>query len=190
MTAAELVRLAGGLKRSAFTDEADLTRYDLERGTKVTSEHIPVLLAKALAEEPDADIRLHDGDVLTIRQVAGWKDVGATIAVGGEVVHPGTYGIQEGERLSSIIARAGGFRSDAYPYGSIFERAQVREIEEKNRERLISEIQDQGAGLRQAPDTDPEQKAAKDAALQQWQNTLVQLKNSPPGWQTGFAHFQ
>ena len=30
----------------------------------------------------------------------------------GEVVHPGDYGIREGERLSSILARAGGLRSD------------------------------------------------------------------------------
>jgi protein involved in polysaccharide export with SLBB domain len=180
MTAAELVRLAGGLKRSAYTEEADLTRYEVEHGTQMLSEHIPVPIAKALADEPDADVRLHDGDVLTIRQVAGWNDLRATIAVKGEVVHPGTYGIQEGERLSSIIARAGGFRTDAYPYGAIFQRAQVRELEERNRGQLISEIQDQGASLRQAPDTDPDQKAAKDAALQQWQTTLDQLRNTPP----------
>lgn len=180
MTAAELVRLAGGLNRSAYTQEADLTRYDVEQGTHVVSEHIPVAIAKALADEPDADVRLHGGDVLTIRQVAGWKDIGATITVSGEVVHPGTYGIQEGERLSSIIARAGGFRGDAYPYGAIFERVEVRELEEKNRAQLIGEIQAQGAALRQAPDTDPDQKNAKDAALQQWQTTLNQLRNTPP----------
>jgi protein involved in polysaccharide export with SLBB domain len=180
MTAAELVRLAGGLKRGAYTEEADLTRYEVQHGTQMLSEHIPVPIAKALADEPDADVRLHDGDVLTVKQVAGWNDLGATIAVKGEVVHPGTYGIQEGERLSSIIARAGGFRTDAYPYGAIFQRAQVRELEERNRGRLISEIQDQGASLRQAPDTDPDQKAAKEAALQQWQTTLDQLRNTPP----------
>jgi polysaccharide export outer membrane protein len=180
MTAAELVRLAGGLKRGAYTEEADLTRYETQHGIQMLSERIPVPIAKALADEPDADVRLHDGDVLTIKQVAGWNDVSATIAVKGEVVHPGTYGIQEGERLSSIIARAGGFRSDAYPYGSIFQRAQIRELEERNRGRLISEIQDQGAALKQAPDTDPDQKLAKEAALQQWQTTLDQLRNTPP----------
>jgi protein involved in polysaccharide export with SLBB domain len=40
--------------------------------------------------------------------------------VKGEVLHPGTCGIKEGERLSSIITRAGGFRSDPYPSGAIF----------------------------------------------------------------------
>ena len=83
-----------------------------------------------MAGEPDTDMRLRDGDVLTIRQMGGWKDVGASIKITGEVVHPGTYGIREGERLSSIIARAGGLRSDAYPYGAVFERIQIRELDE------------------------------------------------------------
>jgi protein involved in polysaccharide export with SLBB domain len=133
MTAAGLVRLAGGFKRGAYTGEADLTRYEIEQGSKVVTDHVPVPIAKAMADEPDADVRLRDGDVLAIKQLTGWKDVGAMITVTGEVVHPGTYGIQEGERLSSIIQRAGGFRSDAYPYGAVFERQQIRDMEAKNR---------------------------------------------------------
>ncbi|HEV2699392.1 MAG TPA: SLBB domain-containing protein, partial [Terriglobales bacterium] len=39
MTATELVRLAGGLKRSAYTQVAELTRYDLQQGSRVESEH-------------------------------------------------------------------------------------------------------------------------------------------------------
>ena len=50
----------------------------------------------------------------------------------GEVLHPGTYGIKEGERLSSILARAGGLRGDARPYnGAVFERLQVRDLQKK-----------------------------------------------------------
>ncbi len=180
LTAAGLVRLAGGLKRSAFTEEADLTRYPIEKGSQVVGEHVPVPLAKAMAEEPDSDVRLHDGDVLTVRQLSGWNDIGATIEVKGEVAHPGTYGIQDGERLSSILSRAGGLRSSAYPYGAVFERKQVRELEEKDRGQLIQEIRDQGAQLKLAPDTDPDQKAAKEAALDQWQETLQKLQNLPP----------
>ncbi len=37
MTAAGLVRLAGGFKRGAYTGEADLTRYEIEQGSKVVS---------------------------------------------------------------------------------------------------------------------------------------------------------
>jgi protein involved in polysaccharide export with SLBB domain len=180
MTAAELVRTAGGFKRGAYTEAADLTRYTVEGGQSVVGEHDNVQIARALAGEPDTDMRLRDGDVLTIRQLAGWRDVGAVITVTGEVMHPGTYGIEEGERLSSILERAGGLRSDAYPYGAIFERVQVRELEEHNRAELLQNVEQQGATLKNEPDSDPDKKAAKDAALLQWQSTVDRLENTPP----------
>ena len=180
MTAADLVKVAGGFKRGAYTEVADLTRYELAEGSRVAGEVIAVPIAKALAGEPDADVRLHDGDVLTIKQVAGWNDVGATIEVKGEVMHPGTYGIQEGERLSSVLMRAGGLRSDAYPYGVIFERKQVRQLEEENREQLIRQVRTDGANLTLIPEQDPDQKMAKEAAVNQWQSALQKLQSAPP----------
>lgn len=180
MTAAELVRFAGGLKRSAYTEEADLTRYEIEQEKQVVGEHETVPLAKALSGEPDSDVRLHDGDVLTIRQLAGWTDMGATITVKGEVLHPGTYGIQEGERLSSIIQRAGGFRANAYPYGAVFEREQVRELEEKNRSDLIQRVQSEAAQVRIIPGMDVEHQMTAQAAVLQYKSTLEKLQNLPP----------
>jgi len=175
MSAADLVRLAGGLKRSAYTEQADLTRYMVEHGAKVIGDHQTVQIAAALAGEPDTDVRLHDGDVLTIRQLAGWTDMGATITVKGEVLHPGTFGITEGERLSSILERAGGLRSDAYPYGAIFERTQVRDLEEKNRSQLIRQVQDEGSGIKAVDDP-----LSRESAALQWKNTLEKLQNTPP----------
>lgn len=180
MTAGELVHVAGGFKRGAYTEVADLTRYELVQGTSVAGETVAVPIAKAMAGEPDTDVRLHDGDVLTIKQVAGWNDVGSTIAVKGEVIHPGTYGIQEGERLSSILTRAGGLRSDAYPYGVIFERKQVRQLEQENREQLIRQVRIDGANLVQIPEQDADQKMAKEAAVNQWQGALQKLQETPP----------
>lgn len=179
MTAASLVRFAGGLKRGAYTEEADLTSYMVQDGTKVVSDHVMVQIGKALAGEADTDVRLHDGDVLTIRQLAGWNDLGATIAVRGEVMHPGTYGIQEGERLSSIIQRAGGFRADAYPYAALFQRLQVRELEEQNRADLIRRVKGEEAEIKvtNVADADPQ---IKQAALLQYQVTLDKLENTPP----------
>ncbi len=180
MTAAQLVQVAGGFKRGAYTELADLTRYEVEGRTKVAGESLTVPIGKALTGEPDTDMRLHDGDVLTIRQLAGWNNVGATISITGEVLHPGTYGIREGERLSSILARAGGFQSGAYPYGIVFERAQVRAIEESNRTVLIREVQDDGTALKAVPDTNPEDKSVKEASLLQWQRVMERLQNTPP----------
>ena len=188
MTAAELVRTAGGFKRGAFTETADLTRYTVEGGQRVVGEHDTIQIARAVAGDPDTDMRLRDGDVLTIRQLAGWRDVGAVITVTGEVMHPGTYGIEEGERLSSILERAGGLRSDAYPYGAIFERVQIRELEERNRAELVQNVEEQGATLKAVPDGDPNKKAAKDAALMQWQSTMERLQNTPPVGTHGDPH--
>jgi len=180
MSAADLVRVAGGFKRGAYTETADLTRYELARGNSVAGEAITVPIAKAMVGEADTDVRLHDGDVLTVKQVAGWNDIGASIAVRGEVIHPGTYGIQEGERLSSIVERAGGFRSDAYPYGVIFERKQVRQMEEEVRDQLIKQVRMDGANLTLIPEQETDQKLAKEAAVNQWQSALQKLQNQPP----------
>jgi protein involved in polysaccharide export with SLBB domain len=175
MGAADLVRLAGGMKRGAYTREADLTRYELEGDSKIISDHITVPIAKALANEPDTDARLRDGDVLTIRQLTGWKDVGATINIDGEVIHPGTYGIQAGERLSSILQRAGGFSSNAYPYGA---RVQVQQLQEETRADLIRRVKGEQAEVQLTPSGDQEDN--KQAIILQYQATLEKLQHNAP----------
>jgi len=144
MTAVDLLRMAGGFKRDAFQEAADLTSYTLVDGDHVDLEHREIHIARALAGEADTDVFLKPGDVLTIRQIGGWNDIGGSISVSGEVMHPGRYGIQRGERLSSILKRASGFSSEAYPYGALLERAQVRELSAKNRDEMISKVQEQG----------------------------------------------
>lgn len=143
MTAADLLRLAGGFKRSAFQQAADLTSYSVIDGDHVELDHREVRIDRALAGEADTDVLLKPGDVLTIRQIGGWTDIGGYISVAGEVGHPGRYGIDRGERLSSILKRAGGFSSQAYAYAAILDRAAVREAAAKSREEMVSRIQDQ-----------------------------------------------
>jgi len=180
MTAAELVRLAGGLKRSADSESADLTSYLQQDGAQRVGEERKVDIAMAISTGGENDVTLRDGDVLTIPQLAGWNDMGASIAVKGEVMRPGTYGIHEGEKLSSVLARAGGFRADAYPYGAILERAQVRELEEKTRVDWIRRVQSEGDSLKLTPETDPDQKMAKEVSLAQWQSVVAKLQSTPP----------
>src|SRR3989454_10895687 len=89
----DLIRLAGGLLRSAYTESADLTRYLAKSEKQTTGEHLEINLPAALAGDPSHDLGLRDGDVLTIRQLPGWRDIGASVTVRGEVEHPGVYGI-------------------------------------------------------------------------------------------------
>jgi protein involved in polysaccharide export with SLBB domain len=140
LTAAQLVRMAGGFTRSAFREQADLSSYQVLHGEKVELEHRQVPIGRALAGEPDTDVVLKPGDVLTISQIGGWQDIGGAVNITGQVLHPGRYGIQSGERLSTVLRRAGGFSPDAYPYGAILERAQVREFSARNRDEMIARL--------------------------------------------------
>jgi polysaccharide export outer membrane protein len=180
MTVADLIRVGGGLKPSADTHQGDLTRYQWMQGTKLSGEDEPIEIAEALKGDSNANLPLHNGDVLTIRQRAGWSDLGASITVRGEVNHPGTYGIRPGERLSSILERAGGFRSNAYPYGAILQRIQVREIEAKQQKQLILRVKDMQTNLQLLPETTDDEKKAKEAALAQYQTTLTELSSEAP----------
>jgi polysaccharide export outer membrane protein len=180
MTVADLIRVGGGLKPSADSHQGDLTRYQWMNGTKLSGEDDPVEIADALKGDANANLPLRNGDVLTIRQRAGWSDLGASITIKGEVDHPGPYGIRPGERLSSILERAGGFRSDAYPYGAILQRVQVREIEAKQQKQLILRVKDMQTNLELLPETTDDEKKAKEAALAQYQTTLTELSSEAP----------
>jgi polysaccharide biosynthesis/export protein len=180
MTVADLIRVGGGLKPSADTQVADLTHFQWTGEAKLSGEHEPIEIGAALSGDPRANVPLHNGDVVTVRQLPGWNDLGASISVKGEVKHPGTYGIRPGERLSSVLERAGGFEPGAYPYGAVFERVQVRELEGKQQDLLILRVKNEERNLEVLPDTDPEKKKAKEAALAQYQTTLTELSASPP----------
>jgi len=54
---------------------------------------------------------------------------GRTVEIAGAVRHPGSYTLVEGDRLSSLIARAGGLAADAYPLGAVFTRRSAAEAE-------------------------------------------------------------
>jgi protein involved in polysaccharide export with SLBB domain len=149
-------------------------------GDKVLTQHKTVEIAKALAGDRDLDAALKPGDVLTIRQLSGWKDIGASVALSGEVLFPGTYGIEDGEKLSTLLRQAGGFRPDAYPEGAVLERVQVRELEEKSRQELIRRIEIEGGNTKvAASETGPERAALLQTVSEQKQHVLTALRTQP-----------
>ena len=181
MTAASLVRMAGGFKRDALLDNADLTSYTVVDGSKVVSERssIPIGVAAA-GRDAHADVALKSGDILTIHQISGWSDIGASVKVNGEVTYPGSYGLQEGERLSSVLRRAGGLRATAYPDGAVLIRLQVKQLEEKSREELIRQIETTSVSARLAPSLSGQDETAFiQAASQQQTEVLQRLRNEP-----------
>lgn len=176
----DLIQLAGGLKRSAYTQTADLTRFDVHDPSQKIGEHQEIEIAAALNGDPHQNVLLRDGDVLTIRQIPGWNDIGASVTVRGEVEHPGTYGIAPGEKLSSVLKRAGGYLPTAYPQAAVLERLEVRELQQKSREELIQRVEQNSLDIKvgvneSASDTAELQKAA----AAQRQRVLEGLRNAP-----------
>jgi protein involved in polysaccharide export with SLBB domain len=181
MTVAQLVRIAGGFNRSALLDEADLTSYEIKDGKQVQSRRESVKIGDAVnIANSDANVPLKPGDVLTIHQLSGWYDIGSSVSLEGEVTYAGPYGIQEGERLSSVLKRAGGLRPTAYPAGAVLIRKQVQELEDKSRNELIHQIETTSAGAKLAPSLSAQDDAATlQLLIQQQKEVVTRLKSQP-----------
>ena len=177
MHAEDLIRASGGLKRSADSTKADLTSYS-EDGTPGT--HVDLSLASLANGNPTEEVPLRPGDVLSVREKTGWKNIGASVKVDGEVMHAGTFGIEPGEHLSSVLQRSGVYTSEAYPYAAVLTRREVREAEEVSRASLIQRIKTEEGSLQVMPEADEQQKNAKATALAQMRSTLHQLEVNPP----------
>jgi protein involved in polysaccharide export with SLBB domain len=176
MTPMKLVSMSGGFKRDALLSNADLTSYTIQDGKKVVSERASIHIGK----EDFDNLRLKPGDILTIHQLSGWNDIGASVVLEGEVTYPGSYGLQQGERLSSVLRRAGGLRDTSYAPGAILIRTQVKDLEEKTRAELIRQIETSSASARLAPNLGGQDEAALlQAATQQQKEVLERLKNQP-----------
>ncbi len=104
-TVRTLLEIAGGLRRAARRDSVELRRFvDGRRTEKVVL---------SLDDPAGWDTPLRDGDQLYVRTTFDWK-VAESVTLEGEFRFPGPYGINEGEdRLSDVIARAGGFTERA-----------------------------------------------------------------------------
>jgi protein involved in polysaccharide export with SLBB domain len=176
MTPMKLVNMAGGFKRDALLSSADLASYTVQDGKKVVSQRASL----HIRSDEFGTVPLKPGDILTIHQLSGWNDIGASVVLEGEVTYPGSYGLQEGEHLSSVLRRAGGLRDTAYPAGAILIRTQVKELEEKTRVELIHQIETSSASARLAPNLSGQDSAALlQAATQQQAEVLQRLKSQP-----------
>jgi polysaccharide export outer membrane protein len=183
MRVSDLVRSAGGLMRSANPTSADLTHYAATSGASPLAQQLEshaVNVGAALAKEEAEDFPLRDGDVLTVPQQTGWKNIGASVSIRGEVGKPGVYGIQPSERLSSLLRRAGGLLPTAYPQAAVFERIDVREMQQKSRQELIQRLEQESTAVKTSITTTGSDEAAlQQAAALQRQRILEALRRAP-----------
>jgi len=179
----DLVYDAGNLKKTAYLNNVEVTRVKVT-GDSVSSVPIVVNLREALDGNPEHNILLEAYDSVQIRRIPNWVDeTDRYVTLTGEVMFPGVYPIFKGERLSSVLARAGGYTSKAYLYGAKFTRAQVRELQQKRMDDFIqrteqdisSKMQNMAASVSSKEDLE-----ATKASLEGVQRSLQVLKQLKP----------
>jgi protein involved in polysaccharide export with SLBB domain len=179
MSVRDLVTAAGSAKRNAFYDQAELSRVVIS-GDKAQSSRIQLDLGKALAGDPAHNLQLQNDDVLIVRGVTDWQDsTDKFVTLKGEVRFPGIYSLARGEKLSSVIARAGGYTEKAYLRGAKFTRRSVREMQQKRMDEISikseRDILQKQASLAAVATTKEELEATK-SALEGLQKGVAQLK--------------
>lgn len=122
MTIQDLVLLAGGFLEGAAEGMAEVARraVDSPRDTVARIYKVPLdmrLTASSKGSSNAVPFELREGDQVFIRRLPGYEPL-STVEVLGEVVYPGAYTVKDRqERVSEVIARAGGLTPEGYPRG-------------------------------------------------------------------------
>jgi protein involved in polysaccharide export with SLBB domain len=78
-------------------------------------------------------------DEVTVYKIPNWGDK-RVVTLKGEVKFPGKYIVSNGERLSSVIDRAGGFTDEAFIEGSVFTRESIRKRQIEQYQQSLARI--------------------------------------------------
>ena len=111
-----------------FADNADLKSLRIERLNKESTSFIKIVDLKKLNS-----IEVQSSDQLNVRAYER-----KTARIIGAVNRPGTYTIEYGETLSSLIKKAEGYKNNAYPFGGILNSIKALELNEMAKEKLYT----------------------------------------------------
>nr|AYC79470.1 hypothetical protein [uncultured bacterium] len=146
---ASLIQAAGGLQREADLSAVEITStlIDPSAGTSRTVRN-----SLRVSGQDFASISLKPFDSVRLRPVFSDRN-GETITILGQVRYPGTFDITRGERLSSVLARAGGLTDEAYPFGAVFTRQSAAITEADGNQRTARLLEDNIATAATLPAT-------------------------------------
>jgi protein involved in polysaccharide export with SLBB domain len=139
MRVSDLIRAGGSLDSAAYGVHAELSRYTVENGEQRRTEVLSVDLGAIRSGDQSADVPLQPFDRLSIKQISGWTEQDQ-VTLKGEVRFPGTYTIKQGETLRSVVERAGGLTTQAFPDGSVFTRSELKEREQEQLNRFAERM--------------------------------------------------
>lgn len=178
MRVSDLIFAGGNITETAFLGRAEVTRYKVINGERRESDHIEIDLNAALRGEESSNILLEPYDTLMVRRLSNWR-AAEQVLVQGEVMHPGTYPVEEGEHLSSLLSRVGGFTGNAYMPAAVFTRESVREDQQKQLNDLVQRMEAELAQQEQpvAALRDETLRAHRQEGLDVAKRVLAQLKS-------------
>jgi protein involved in polysaccharide export with SLBB domain len=143
MTIRDLLIQAGYPTPSAYLASAELNRLKKSKD-KVTTFPLSINLAEALTGNPQANIPLEPFDELTVKKLPDWaEETERYVTLSGEVKFPGVYPIYKGERLCSVIDRAGGLTDKAYLHGAKFSRESLRQQQQKQMDESLARAEEE-----------------------------------------------
>ncbi len=179
MRIGDLIFVGGNLRETAYRQEAELTRYEVVDGERRELHHVVIDLQAVLAGVGEADLELVPYDRLLIRRIKNWRR-DEVVQVSGEVAFPGSYPIEEGEQLSELIERFGGFLEDAYLPAAVFQRREIRALQAEQLEKMSDQLD---ADLARLSVPDPRRMSAtevsrRQAALESGAQLSEELRNT------------
>ncbi|MEX2650779.1 MAG: SLBB domain-containing protein [Alphaproteobacteria bacterium] len=132
-----VVAYSGGAGRDADLAKVEILRSvaDAGDGSMISQRQMLDLSGGGMDS-----VFVSPGDVVRLNSRFSDRDEKPILLV-GEFVRPGLYQIRRGERLSEVVARAGGLTPQAYPYGAVFTRERTRESEKQAFERAARELE-------------------------------------------------
>ena len=142
MTIKDLIFQAGNVTRRAYMEKGDLTRV-VPSATGTDTIKLTFSPRRALEGMPEDNLPLQEYDQVYIRELPEHAQaLERKMFLEGEFMFPGEYSFSEGERLSSVIERAGGLTEDAYPFGAVFIRESVKQIQRERQNEYISKLEE------------------------------------------------
>ncbi|MGL4541347.1 MAG: SLBB domain-containing protein, partial [Polymorphobacter sp.] len=132
VTARDVANVAEGLLINTSALSLDIIRAN---ATSSGEQHLEV----DLNQNELATTILRPGDDIRFNAALPQFEAGGVLLT-GEFGRPGLYAIRRGETLSQLITRAGGVSSLAYPYGAIFTRRSVKELQQEGFRRTGREL--------------------------------------------------
>lgn len=139
MTVRDLIFKAGILE-SAYLNEAELSSQVLLGDKIIQTEYRKFNLKEALQGNPTHNITLRPQDRLMVKRITNWRET-RIVEAAGEVNYEGRYVIKKGDKLSSLIERAGGYTEEAYLRGAVFTREKVKEMQQKSIEEMADRLE-------------------------------------------------